>query len=87
MDAGSISAVSRQSVGSSWFLGGRGGRFRGSERRIVWVESLGPPLETLGALKTQRLTGTAYMEVDPRDPLNAIIVDIDKAPKNARGTA
>ena len=25
------------------------------------------------------------MEVDPRDPLNAVIVDIDSAPKNARG--
>jgi Alpha/beta hydrolase domain len=33
----------------------------------------------------ERLTGTAYMEVDPRDPLNAVIVDIDKAPKNSRG--
>ncbi|HZR07813.1 MAG TPA: hypothetical protein VFA79_04470, partial [Myxococcales bacterium] len=33
----------------------------------------------------ERLTGTAYMEVDPRDPLNAVIVDIDRAPKNARG--
>src|SRR4051812_3624267 len=33
----------------------------------------------------ERLKGTAYMEVDPRDPLNAIIVDLDKAPRNARG--
>jgi alpha/beta hydrolase family protein len=33
----------------------------------------------------ERLVGTAYVEVDPRDPLNAIIVDLDKAPKNARG--
>ena len=33
----------------------------------------------------ERLTGTAYMEVDPRDPLNAVIVDIDRAPQNARG--
>src|SRR5262249_56453925 len=29
--------------------------------------------------------GRAYFEVDPRDPLNAIIVNIDKAPRNARG--
>src|SRR5205823_826467 len=34
----------------------------------------------------ERLVGTAYMEVDPRDPLNALIVDLDKAPTNARGT-
>jgi Alpha/beta hydrolase domain len=33
----------------------------------------------------QRLDGTAYMEVDPRDPLNAVIVDLDKAPRNAKG--
>ncbi len=33
----------------------------------------------------ERLDGTAYFEVDPKDPLNAIIVNIDKAPRNARG--
>ena len=33
----------------------------------------------------ERLKGTAYMEVDPHDPLNAIIVNLDKAPRNARG--
>jgi hypothetical protein len=33
----------------------------------------------------QRLDGIAYFEVDPRDPLNAVIVDLDKAPRNARG--
>jgi hypothetical protein len=33
----------------------------------------------------ERLDGTAYMEVDPRDPLNAGIVNLDKAPRNARG--
>src|ERR1700687_322287 len=33
----------------------------------------------------ERLKGTAYMEVDPKDPLNAVIVNLDKAPRNARG--
>jgi hypothetical protein len=33
----------------------------------------------------ERLKGTAYMEVDPNDPLNAIIVNLDKAPRNAQG--
>ena len=33
----------------------------------------------------ERLDGTAYFEVDPRDPLNAVIVNIDKAPRNAKG--
>jgi hypothetical protein len=33
----------------------------------------------------ERLFGTAYMEVDPRDPLDASIVDVGRAPRNARG--
>jgi hypothetical protein len=33
----------------------------------------------------ERLVGTAHFEVDPRDPLNAVIVDLDKAPRNAHG--
>ncbi len=33
----------------------------------------------------EKIVGRAYGEVDPKDPRNAIIVDIDKAPKNARG--
>src|SRR5713101_6927270 len=38
---------------------------------------------TVGAY--ERLDGTAYMEVDPHDPLNAVIVNLDMAPRNARG--
>ena len=34
----------------------------------------------------ERLDGTVYIEVDPRDPLNAGIVNLDKAPKTPRGT-
>ena len=30
----------------------------------------------------ERLDGTAHFEVDPRDPLNVIIVNLDKAPRN-----
>src|SRR5215472_17908679 len=33
----------------------------------------------------ERLDGTAFMEVDPFDPLNSHIVNIDKAPRNERG--
>ena len=33
----------------------------------------------------ERLTGTAYFDVDPADPLNAVIVDLENAPRNARG--
>ena len=40
---------------------------------------------TVGAY--ERLTGTAYLEADPRDPLNAVIVDVHLAPRNERGNA
>ena len=33
----------------------------------------------------ERLDGTAYFEVDPKDPLNAVLVNLDKAPRNAQG--
>lgn len=32
-----------------------------------------------------RLEGTVSFEVDPKDPLNALIVNLDKAPRNANG--
>jgi hypothetical protein len=34
----------------------------------------------------ERIGGTITGEVDPKDPLNAVIVDIERAPKNANGT-
>jgi hypothetical protein len=33
----------------------------------------------------ERLDGTVYIEVDPKDPLNAGIVNLDKAPRTAKG--
>lgn len=33
----------------------------------------------------ERLVGKAYFQVDPRNPANAIIADVDKAPRNAAG--
>ena len=33
----------------------------------------------------ERLDGTVHMEVDPDDPLNALIVNLDRAPRNERG--
>jgi hypothetical protein len=41
--------------------------------------------EALGADGYESLTGHAYGEVDPRLPLNAIITDLEFAPRNARG--
>jgi hypothetical protein len=33
----------------------------------------------------EMLRGTAYLEVDPRDPRNVVIVDLDKAPRDSHG--
>jgi hypothetical protein len=33
----------------------------------------------------ERLDGTVFFEVDPRDPLNAVVVNLDKAPRNDKG--
>ena len=33
----------------------------------------------------EKIVGKAYGELDPKDPKNAVIVDIQLAPKNARG--
>ena len=41
--------------------------------------------ETLGHDGYQKLTGHAYGELDPKLPLNAIITDLELAPRNARG--
>ena len=38
-----------------------------------------------GALPYERISGLIYGEIDPRDRRNAIIQDIELAPKNARG--
>ncbi len=33
----------------------------------------------------ERLDGVVHLEVDPDDPLNAVIVNLDRAPRNGRG--
>jgi Alpha/beta hydrolase domain len=43
----------------------------------------GAPFGNAGAY--ERLTGTAYFEVDPAASANAAVFDLDKAPRNARG--
>ena len=33
----------------------------------------------------ERLDGTVYFEIDPNDPHNRLIVNLNRAPRNARG--
>ena len=39
----------------------------------------------MGESGYEKIVGTAYFAVDPHDARNAVIVDVDKAPKNAGG--
>src|SRR5260221_26896 len=41
--------------------------------------------EALGSDGYKRLTGRMYGELDPKNPLNAIVTDLEFAPRNARG--
>ena len=35
----------------------------------------------------EKISGTVFFELDPADPHNQAITDIDKAPRNARGAS
>jgi hypothetical protein len=39
----------------------------------------------MGESGYEKIIGTAYFAVDPKDPRNAVIVDVDKAPTDANG--
>ena len=61
-----------------------------SEARVVRfvVEQVRPVLDgkSFGDVGPyERLDGTVYFEVDPRDPLNALIVNLDNAPRTPKG--
>src|SRR5215470_3203144 len=60
----------------------------GGVRRIEVTEREGPVFggTEFGAVGLyERLHGTVFGELDPRHPLNAAIVNIDRAARNARG--
>ena len=58
-------------------LGSASARANVTKIEIARVEPAGPTHE--------RISGKAYGEVDPTDPRNAVITDIELAPRNARG--
>ena len=56
--------------------------------RIVVDEKRSPAYdgESFGRVGTyERITGRVFGELDPRDRRNAVITDLDLAPRNARG--
>ena len=56
---------------------------------ILKVERVDPPATGPQSASApppyERLSGKFYGELDPADPKNALITDIQRAPKNARG--
>ena len=58
-------------------LGSAAARANVVKMEITRVEPAGPTHE--------RISGKAYGELDPADPRNAVITDIELAPRNARG--
>jgi len=61
---------------------------RAEVRKIVIDKKVSPAFDgaTFGSAgQYETVAGRAYGELDPNDPLNAIITDIRLAPKNARG--
>ena len=63
----------------------------GAAARVTEIDIATPPNTpafggaSFGAGQYQMINGTVKGEVDPDDPLNAVIVDIGLAPRNARG--
>jgi hypothetical protein len=59
--------------------------------RVTQITPDGPATPAFGGMSFgtvgtyERVTGVAKGELDPTDPLNAVIVDIQNAPKNSRG--
>jgi hypothetical protein len=66
------------------------GFVHGADARVTRID-LGPPTSPFGNTsfgsvgQYEQIDGTAYGEIDPRDPLNAVIQDIDLAPRNGHG--
>ena len=52
---------------------------------IIRVEPVPSGVEGPAGPTHERISGRAYGELDPSDPKNAVITDIDLAPRNARG--
>ena len=72
-------------------------RLLGSIMAVAFVLALSSPARAdltrldiktradIGSSGVEKIVGIAHFEVDPKDPRNRVIADIDKAPRNASG--
>src|SRR6478736_1931510 len=86
----SATRATHVSLGVALFASATTGLMGAADARItkIVIEKKAPAFEGagFGAVGAyEQLDGTAYGEIDPRDPLNAIIQDLELAPRNARG--
>src|SRR4030095_9798640 len=62
-----------------------------ADARITRIEITATQKPTFGGFtwpgvgQYEKIVGKAYGEVNPSDPRNAVIVDVDLAPRNSRG--
>jgi hypothetical protein len=83
-------AIARRSAVASVAIAAMIGLAPDTEARVTRIV-LGAPTSPFGNTsfgavgQYEQIDGTAFGELDPRDPLNALIQDIDLAPRNARG--
>jgi len=54
-----------------------------SSAEVIRIETAPP--QDIADYGYQQVTGKAYFVIDPKDPRNAVVADIDKAPRNAEG--
>jgi Alpha/beta hydrolase domain len=87
IELGRASRLLAALVASAVFVGLAGpAQARLTRIEITGVQSPGFEGTSFGATgQYEKLVGRVYGEIDPKDPLNAIITDIRLAPANARG--
>src|SRR5260370_14856786 len=62
-----------------------------AEARVVRIQITPPPEVVAGGISFgesgpyEKLRGMVFFEVNPNDPHNAVVFDLDKAPRNAKG--
>src|SRR2546427_4513194 len=62
-----------------------------ADARITRIQIMTTESPTFGSYswpgvgRYEKIVGKAFGEVDPADPLNTVIVDLELAPRNARG--
>ena len=83
--------LTRSAVAAALVAAAAAGGVPGAHARIVKIQITASESPTFGGYawpgvgQYEKIAGKAFGEVDPADPKNALIVDLEHAPKNAHG--